>query len=130
MITRPTSRSAPTTPTQLMRHQGSWRRGTDADGDHIPDHWEQRGYDASGNGVDTDEDGCRDMVETASVDANRTVSDADRLAVARRALNIWGSEPQQDYALDIDKNGAVGDPDRLFVARAALLPDWLPKSCP
>jgi hypothetical protein len=58
------------------------------------------------------------------------IGDSDRLAVARRALNIWPAEPVQDYVLDIDKNGGVADPDRLFVARAALLPDWLPKSCP
>jgi hypothetical protein len=58
------------------------------------------------------------------------VNDADRLAVARRALGIWAPEPNQDYVLDIDKNGTVGDPDRLFVARAALLPaPWTPKSC-
>jgi hypothetical protein len=30
----------------------------------------------------------------------------------------------------MNKNGTVDDADRLFVARAALLPDWLPKSCP
>jgi hypothetical protein len=69
------------------------------------------------------------MVELASVDANRVITDADRLAVARRALGMWDAEPLQDYALDIDKNGVVGDSDRLFVARAALLPGWVPKSC-
>jgi hypothetical protein len=102
----------------------------DADGDRVPDLWELRGYDASDASADSDADGCHDLVETASIDANRAVGDPDRLAVARRALNIWGANPAQDYVLDMDKNGVVADPDRLFVARAALLSDWLPKSCP
>jgi hypothetical protein len=104
--------------------------GTDGDADHIPDLWEQRGYDASGASTDSDGDGCADLVETASIDANKTINDVDRLAVARRALGIWAYEAAQDYALDMNKNGTVEDADRLFVARAALLPDWLPKSCP
>jgi hypothetical protein len=104
--------------------------GGDADGDHVPDLWEQRGYDAGGAAADSDGDGCHDMVETASIDVNVTVNDADRLAVARRAFGIWAYDQQQDYALDLNKNGGVDDADRLFVARAALLPEWLPKSCP
>lgn len=102
----------------------------DADGDRLTDVWEQRGYNGSGLTTDSDGDGCHDMVEAASVDDNKTIGDADRLSVARRALGIWGAEAAQDHALDIDKNGTVGDPDRLFAARAALMPDWLPKSCP
>lgn len=102
----------------------------DADGDRIPDLWEMRGYNASGGSTDSDGDGCHDLVEVASVDGNMTIADPDRLSVARRALGVWTAEAAQDYALDIDKNGTVGDPDRLFVARAALLPGWLPKSCP
>ena len=70
------------------------------------------------------------MVEAASIDSNKTIGDPDRLAVARRALNVWAAESLQDYVLDIDKNGTVSDADRLFVARAALLPTWQPKSCP
>jgi hypothetical protein len=104
----------------------------DGDGDRIPDNWERRGYNGATTGpfsLDADGDGCHDMVEIASVDANRVITDSDRLAVARRALGVWGYEPVQDYALDIDKNGVVGDSDRLFVARAALLFDWVPKSC-
>jgi hypothetical protein len=105
--------------------------GTDGDGDHIPDLWEVRGYDAGyGTTIDSDGDGCHDMVETASIDHNKSITDSDRLAVARRALGIWGPNAEQDYALDLNKNGAVEDADRLFVARAALLPTWLPKSCP
>jgi hypothetical protein len=102
----------------------------DSDGDRIPDLWELRGYDANGETTDSDGDGCHDMVETASVDANKAIGDNDRLAVARRALGIYGPDGLQDYALDMNKNGKVDDADRLFVARAALLPDWLPKSCP
>lgn len=102
----------------------------DGDGDNIAGHWEMRGYNASDASTDSDADGCWDMVELASVDGNLAVTDADRLAVARRALNVYAPEPNQDYVLDIDKNGVVGDPDRLFVARAALLPaPWTPKSC-
>jgi polyhydroxybutyrate depolymerase len=102
----------------------------DSDGDNIPGNWEARGYNASDALLDSDGDGCWDMVELASVDGNRVVADADRLAVARRALGIYVAEPNQDYVLDIDKNGGVGDSDRLFVARAALLPaPWVPKSC-
>jgi hypothetical protein len=101
----------------------------DGDADRVPDSWEMRGYNSSGS--DTDSDGfCSDLVEIASVDGNRAIGDPDRLSVARRALNIWGPDAAQDWVLDIDANGAVGDPDRLFVARAALLPDWLPKTCP
>jgi hypothetical protein len=103
---------------------------TDADGDRIADLWEMRGYNGSGASTDVDGDGCHDLVELASIDGNTNVGDPDRLSVARRALGIWGPDPEQDYVLDIDKNGVVGDPDRLFVARAALLPEWLPKSCP
>jgi hypothetical protein len=102
----------------------------DADGDRVTDVWEARGYNASGASTDSDVDGCHDLVEVASVDDNKTIGDADRLSVARRALGILGAEPAQDHALDLDKNGAVGDADRLFVARAALMPDWQPKSCP
>jgi hypothetical protein len=103
---------------------------TDADGDRVNDEWEQRGYNASNASVDSDGDGCHDLVEAASVDSNRVISDSDRLTLARRALGIWPPQVEQDYVLDIDKNGFIGDADRLFVARAALLPDWLPKSCP
>jgi hypothetical protein len=103
---------------------------SDADGDHVPDSWERRGYGASASSTDSDGDGCADVVEMASVDGINAVGDPDRLAVARRALGIWAPHPAQDYVLDINKDGAVTDPDRLFVARAALLPDWLPKSCP
>jgi hypothetical protein len=103
----------------------------DGDGDNIPGHWEQRGYNASDSDTDSDDDGCWDMVELGSVDGNKVVNDTDRLAVARRSLNIWAPEPNQDYVLDIDKNGTVGDADRLWAARAALLPaPWAPKSCP
>jgi hypothetical protein len=118
--------SNPTDPGSKFVGSGS----TDADGDRITDIWEQRGYNASGADTDSDDDGCHDMVEAASIDGNKSVGDPDRLSVARRALNIWVPNVNQDYALDIDKNGVVGDPDRLFAARAALLPDWLPKSCP
>jgi hypothetical protein len=102
----------------------------DADGDHIPDLWEERGYNASGSSIDTDADGCADLVEIASVDGNMAVTDADRLAVARRALGIYLPHAAQDYVMDISKNGNVGSEDYLFVARAALLAGWLPKSCP
>jgi hypothetical protein len=102
----------------------------DADGDRLLDLWERRGYNGSDATTDSDGDGCHDMVEAASFDDNKMIADPDRLAVARRALGIWAPDPVQDHALDVDKNGVVGDPDRLFVARAALMPDWLPKSCP
>jgi hypothetical protein len=101
----------------------------DADGDRVPGLWEQRGYAANAESTDSDGDGCHDMVEIASVDGNRSIGDADRLSVARRALNIWGPDVDQDWVLDISANGTVGDEDRLFVARAALLPDWQPKMC-
>jgi hypothetical protein len=102
----------------------------DADGDRIADLWEMRGYNGSGASTDVDGDGCQDLVELASVDGNKAIGDPDRLSVARRALGVWAPEPNQDYVLDISKNGTVGDEDRLFVARAALLPEWVPKSCP
>jgi hypothetical protein len=92
--------------------------------------WEQRGYNGSGASTDGDADGCHDLVEVASVDDNRAATDSDRLAVARRALDIWPPSAAQDYVLDIDHNGVVGDPDRLFVARAVLLETWVPKACP
>jgi hypothetical protein len=104
----------------------------DSDGDRIPDLWERRGYNGLVAGLmatDSDADGCHDLVEVASIDGNHSVTDADRLAVTRRALGVWSPDPAQDYALDIDKNGAVSDPDRLFVARAVLLPAWQPKAC-
>jgi hypothetical protein len=101
----------------------------DSDGDRIGDIWEQRGYGATPGTMDADGDGCADLVEIASVEGNETISDVDRIIVARRAVGVWGPEPNQDYVLDIDKNGSVNDVDRIFVARAALLPDWLPKSC-
>jgi hypothetical protein len=118
--------SIPTDP--AMKHLGSGN--ADADVDNINDLWELRGYNASDSNADSDADGCADLVETASVDANKVIGDTDRLAVARRALGIWEPNPEHDTVLDIDKNGVVGDPDRLFVARAALLPAWVPKSCP
>jgi hypothetical protein len=102
---------------------------TDADGDRVPDNWEMRGYGGNPGSTDSDGDACHDLVETASIDNNKTVSDPDRLAVARRALGIWSADDAQDYALDISKNGILGDEDRLFVARAALLSDWIPKAC-
>jgi hypothetical protein len=102
----------------------------DADGDRINDLWERRGYGASGTAADEDGDGCADLVEVASIDGDRFVTTTDRLAVARRSLNVWAPDPAQDYVLDIDKDGNVGIGDRLFVARAQLLSDWQPKSCP
>lgn len=118
--------SDPTNPSSKFLGTGS----TDADGDRITDNWEQRGYNASGASTDSDGDGCHDMVEVASVDGNRTIGASDRLAVARRVLGIWPPHSEHDVVFDFDKNDDLGDPDRLFVARAALLPDWLPKSCP
>jgi subtilisin family serine protease len=118
--------SDPTDP--ASRYQGSGN--DDADGDRVVDRWEMRGYHGAIDSTDSDGDGCHDLVETASVDQNRAITDADRLALARRTLNIWLPDAAQDYALDLDKNGALGDAERLFVARAALLPDWSPKSCP
>jgi hypothetical protein len=102
----------------------------DADGDHVPDTWEERGYAGSGSSLDADADGCADLVEMASVDGNKAVTDADRLAVTRRALGLITPHVEQDYVLDISKNGTIGSEDYLFVARAALLPDWTPKACP
>lgn len=102
----------------------------DADADRVQDRWELRGYNGSGGTTDSDGDGCHDLVEVASIDGNKVIAPADYLAVARRALNIWGPNAAQDYVLDVDKNGVVADPDRLFVTRAALLSDWQPKSCP
>jgi hypothetical protein len=102
----------------------------DADGDRIPDLWEQRGYNASSSTADSDGDGCADLVETVSVDGNRAITDADRIAVARRVLDVWPPDVDQDYTFDIDKNGFMTDADRIFVSRAALLPAWLPKTCP
>jgi hypothetical protein len=127
---------AQTSPTSDPANKASKALGTpdpldaDMDDDRIPDLWEVRGYGGSGTDTDSDDDGCHDLVEVASVSDNKAVENADRLAVARRALNIWGPDPAQDYALDIDKNGQVLDADRLFVSRAALLGDWLPKTCP
>jgi CSLREA domain-containing protein len=118
--------SDPTNATSRFMGTGN----ADADTDHVIDLWEQRGYNGSSTSTDTDADGCADLVELASVDDNLSVGDADRPAVARRALGIWGYDQAQDYVLDTDKNGTVGDSDRLFVARAVLLSDWLPKSCP
>jgi plastocyanin len=117
-----------TDPSNSTSH--AYGMGTDdLDGDHVPDLWEARGYNASGASTDSDGDGCADLVEIASIDSNKAIGDTDRLAVARRALGIWGPEGYQDLALDISKNRVIGDEDRLFVARAALMPDWLPKSC-
>jgi hypothetical protein len=103
---------------------------TDADGDKIADLWEQRGYGVAVSNINADGDGCADLVEIASVDGNKTITDTDRIVVARRALGIILPDVDQDYVLDVDKNGSVVDPDRIFVARAALLPTWQPKSCP
>jgi hypothetical protein len=99
----------------------------DADGDNIPDLWERRGHNTSFSSLDTDGDGCVDLVEIASVDGNEVVGDTDRLAVARRALGIFPPDPDQDYVLDMSKNGTIADEDRLFVARAALI--WSPPPC-
>jgi hypothetical protein len=118
--------SDPASPASKIIGTGS----ADADGDRIFDVWEMRGYNGSTSSTDSDNDGCHDLVELASIDGNKTSGDSDRLAVARRALNVWGPEPEQDVVLDIDKNGTVNDSDRLFVARAVLLPAWVPKSCP
>jgi hypothetical protein len=102
----------------------------DSDGDHINDLWERRGYNGLGSTTDSDGDGCADLVEVISIDGNKAITDSDRVAIARRVLNIWGPEPFQDYVMDIDKNGTLTDIDRLVAARAALLPTWLPKTCP
>jgi hypothetical protein len=102
---------------------------TDADGDRIPDVWERRGYGLSASGLDEDGDGCADLVEVASVDDDVFIDIADRLAVARRSLNIWPSSPGLDYVMDVNRNGFVDIADRMFVARAQLLTDWQPKSC-
>jgi hypothetical protein len=102
---------------------------TDVDGDHVPDVWENRGYNSSGGNTDSDGDGCSDMVEIGSVNGNRALDDGDRLAVTRRALNLIAANSEQDYVLDVSKNGVIDDSDRLFVTRAVVLPDWLPKGC-
>jgi hypothetical protein len=100
---------------------------TDTDGDHVFNVWEQRGHNTSITSVESDGDGCPDLVEIASVDGNRAVGDTDRIAVARAATGIWTPHPDQSYAFDVSKNGAVDDSDRIFVARAALI--WTPPPC-
>jgi hypothetical protein len=49
------------------------------------------------------------------------VTDADRLAVARRVFGIYGPQPDQDYVLDLGKNGVVDETDRLLVTRLILV---------
>jgi hypothetical protein len=95
--------------------------GVDADLDRIPDLYENRGYNTSSGSADTDGDGCSDSVEVGSVDGNRAVTDADRLAVARRVFGIYGPQPDQDYVLDLGKNGVVDETDRLLVTRLILV---------
>jgi hypothetical protein len=99
----------------------------DADGDNINDVWESRGHATSSSSLDTDGDGCSDLVEVASVDGNLNVGTVDSLAVARAAFGIWLPDPQQDEAFDLTKNGTVDIADRLFVARAAFI--WAPPAC-
>jgi hypothetical protein len=57
------------------------------------------------------------------VDANKAVTDVDRIIIARRVFNIppWTANAEQDYVLDISKNGVVDDPDRIAVARLVLV---------
>jgi hypothetical protein len=118
---------APNNPTLAFDGSGA----TDADGDHVFDVVENRGYNASGTSTDSDGDGCHDLVETYSIDGNLAVADADRIIVARRVLLIppYAPDPAQDYVLDVDKSGTVADPDRILVARARFLEDWIPKTC-
>jgi hypothetical protein len=117
--------SDPSNPASKFNGSG----GGDGDADRIPDLWEMRGYNGSGASIDSDGDGCHDLVEVASIDGNTTLTSPDYLSVARRALDLWGPHAAQDYVLDMDKNGTVTDADRLFATRAVLLPTWLPKSC-
>jgi hypothetical protein len=93
----------------------------DTDGDYIIDLYEDRGYITNVGSTDTDGDGCSDSVEVGSVDGNRAVTDADRLAVSRRRFGIFPPQVDQDYVLDVSKNGAVDDSDRLLVARLVLV---------
>jgi hypothetical protein len=76
-------------------------------------------YDTSGASTDSDGDGCSDSPRSAS-DGNRAITDADRLAVARRYSHLR-PDPDQDYVFDLTKNGVVDDPDRLLVARLQLV---------
>jgi hypothetical protein len=103
--------------------------GSDGDGDMINDVWEARGYSINIAQLNSDGDGCADLVEIASVDGNKAVGASDYLAIARAALGIWAPDPDQSYAFDVNKNGIVDTADRLFSARAALLSTWQPKIC-
>jgi hypothetical protein len=101
----------------------------DADGDHVFDVAEERGYAGSGSSTDSDGDGCADIVEVYSVDNTMSIGDGDRIIVARRALGILPPHPALDYVVDVDRNGFVQDTDRILVARAVFFPDWQPKTC-
>jgi hypothetical protein len=100
----------------------------DADGDFVMDLWEARGYNTSNASADSDGDGCADLVEVASVDGNRFLTQLDTVVVSR-AVELWDPDPGQEYAMDVSKNGVLDDADRIFVARAVYLPTWQPKSC-
>jgi putative hemolysin len=104
-------------------------RGTDSDADGLRDALERSGYNTCAlvddtvpgystctNSVDSDEDGCADVVEVLDLNGDRQVNVGDQLALAILSFGAIPSDPVSDKIADLNKDGDINVGDDLLMA--------------
>ena len=116
----------------------TWSGGFDSDGDSLTDGIERGGYNtcaftgdtvpgwtACANPVDSDGDGCADILEVLDINGDRVSSVGDITALARRSSPIpWpGFEPDpvSDKVYDVNKDGVISIGDLSLMAMNTCL---------
>jgi hypothetical protein len=110
----------------------------DSDADGLSDWVEHSGYNTCAsandtvpgwstcaNPMDSDNDGCADMLEVLDINGDRKVTVADQLLLARRkALLIPAGD--SDVVFDVNKDGNISVGDQLLMAKnTCSLKPWL-----
>ena len=86
------------------------------------------GWSACLNPMDSDNDGCADMLEVMDINGDRKVSVGDQTALAKRAVQFPGfeSDPVSDKIYDVNKDGKISVGDQTLLAKNTCnLKPWL-----
>jgi hypothetical protein len=102
----------------------SWSGGGDSDGDHLLNGSERRGYTtciSSGDTypgwtgcaepMDSDGDGCSDMVEALDFNGDRRVNSTDVGLMNKRFAGKIDPDPVSDAIFDVNKDGGITSAD-------------------
>jgi hypothetical protein len=89
----------------------------DSDGDKIADRFEACFYFTDPNDSDTDNDGCSDGKEVASINADRSVNSSDLGQIAQHFGPYALPAPAVNADFDMNKDGNINSSDLGFVAQ-------------